>query len=317
MLIVIALLVATAGLPQAREPRPPDTDQTVAVTRGARLSIDNFAGEVIIKTWDRDQLRVQARHPSRTKVDVRTAGTTVTIRSSTSGAPGSVDYEITAPSWMPLKIDGTFNFITVEGTQAEVSANSVRGDVVIRGGNGVTAKSIEGEVIVEGARGRVIASSTNQGIRMTGVAGDISADTNNGSIMLTKVTASNVEVTTINGHIVYEGSVADRGQYRFTTHNGHITATVPETSNVTFVVRTYNGGFSSQHQVKGPPAEEVHRGRRAMYTMGTGSAEMEMETFGGHIRIRRPGAAEPKGKDKEKDKDDKDHDLGNGTVGVR
>ena len=290
MLIVSALLTGLIAFPQAREPRPPDTDQTVSVTRGARLSIDNFAGEVIVKTWDRDQLRVQARHPSRTKVDVRTGATTVTVRANTSGAPGSVDYEITAPAWMPMKIEGTFNFITVEGAQSEVSANTVRGDVIIRGGNGtVLAKSIEGEVVVEGARGRITASSVNQGIRITGVSGDISAETNNGSILMTKITSSAVEATTINGQVVYEGSIADKGRYRFATHNGNITATIPDSSNVSLVMRSYNGGVSVQHDVKGPPSDELRRGRRVTYTLGNGSAEMEMETFGGQIRVRRPG----------------------------
>lgn len=308
MLIATALIAGALALPQARQTRPPETDETVAVTRGARLSIDNFAGEVVVKTWDRDQLRVQARHPARTKVSVRTAPTTVTVHSSTSGAPGSVDYEITAPAWMPMKIDGTYNFITIEGAQSEVSATTVRGDVVIRGGTGtITAKSIEGEVVVDGARGRVVASSVNQGIRITSASGDVTADTNNGSIILTKVASSNVEVTTINGQIVYDGTVVDRGRYRFTTHNGHITATIPETSNVTFVVRSYNGSFQSQHEVKGPPKEETRRGRRLIYTMGTGSAEMEMETFGGHIRVRRPGSAVP-AKDKLKEPKDKRQD---------
>ena len=300
MLITTALIAGALAFPQAREVRPPETDQTVSVTRGARLTIDNFAGEVIVKTWDRDQLRVQARHPSRTKVNIKSGPTTVSVRSHTSGAPGSVDYEITAPAWMPVTIDGTFNFIIVEGAQSEVSANTTRGDVIIRGGSGtVVAKSIEGEVTVEGARGRVTASSVNQGIRITGVTGDITADTNNGSIILTKITSSNVELTTINGQVVYEGTVADRGRYRFTTHNGNITATLPETSNVTFAVRSYSGSFSSQHQVKGPPAEEMQKGRRLIYTLGNGSAEMEMETFGGTIRVRRPGTTT---KEQEKDK---------------
>lgn len=291
MLIATALLAGVLAFPQAREARPPDTDQTVTVTRGARLLIDNFAGEVIVKAWDRDQLRVQARHPSRTKVNIKSSPTTVAVQAHSSGAPGSVDYEISVPAWMPVTIDGTFNFITVEGTQSEVSANTTRGDVIVRGGSGtVVAKSIEGEITVEGARGRVTASSVQQGIRITGVSGDITAETNNGSIILTKVTSPNADVTTINGHIVYEGAIADRGRYRFTTHNGHITATVPETSNVTFVVRTYSGSFTSQYDVKGPPASEAHKGRRLTYTMGNGSAEMEMESFGGHIRIRRPGA---------------------------
>lgn len=299
MLIATVLLAGVLALPQAREARAPDTDQTVTVTRGARLMIDNFAGEVIVKAWDRDQLRVQARHPSRTKVDIKSGPTAVAVRSHSPAAPGSVDYEITAPAWMPVTIDGTFNFITVEGTQSEVSANTTRGDVIVRGGSGtVVAKSIEGEVIVEGARGRVTASSVNQGIRITGVTGDITAETNNGSIILTKITASNVELTTINGQVVYEGSIADRGKYRFTTHNGDITVTVPETSNVTFVVRNYSGSFHSQHDLKGPPTSEMRRGRRLIYTLGNGSAEMEMESFGGAIRIRRPGTAT-----KEKDKD--------------
>lgn len=302
MLISTALLAGALAFPQAREARPPDTDQTVTVTRGARLMIDNFAGEVIVKAWDRDQLRVQARHPSRTKVNIKPSPTTVAVRAHSSGAPGSVDYEITAPAWMPVTIDGTFNFITVEGTLSEVSANTTRGDVIVRGGSGtVVAKSIEGEVTVEGARGRVTASSVNQGIRITDVSGDITADTNNGSIILTKITSSNVELTTINGQVVYEGSIADRGRYRFTTHNGNVTVTVPETSNVTFVVRTYSGSFHSQHEVKGPPADQLRSGRRLIYTLGSGSAEMEMETFGGTIRVRRPGAA-PKEKEKGKDR---------------
>lgn len=294
MWLASAFVIAALSLPQAREQRAPDTDQTVAVTRGARLSIDNFAGEVIVKTWDRDQLRVQARHPSRTKVDVRTGATIVSVRSSTSGAPGSVDYEITAPAWMAMKIEGTYNFITVEGAQNEVSATTTRGDVVIRGGTGaVVARSIDGEVVVEGTRGRVTASAVNEGIRITGVSGDINAETTNGSIIVSKVNSPNAELTTINGQILYEGSVTDRGRYRLTTHNGHVTVTLPETSNVTFIVRTYSGSFSSQLDVKGPPREEARRGRRLTYTLGTGSAEMEIESFGGHVRVRRPGAATP------------------------
>jgi DUF4097 and DUF4098 domain-containing protein YvlB len=242
-----------------------------------------------------------ARHPARTKVDIRPGATTVTVRSHSSGAPGSVDYEITAPAWMALKIEGTYNFVNVEGTQAEVSANTTRGDIVVRGAGAVTAKSIEGEVIVENARGRVSASSVQQGIRLTGVSGDISADTHNGSIILTNVTSSSVELTTINGHIVYEGTVAERGRYRFATHNGHITATIPESSNVTFTVRTYNGRFTSQLPVKDAPGVEPRQGRRLTYTLGNGSAEMEMESFGGHIRVRRPDTGKDKTKDRDKD----------------
>jgi DUF4097 and DUF4098 domain-containing protein YvlB len=303
--LLLSLLAAPFGSPQGGpQARAPQTDQTVTVSRGSRLRVENFAGEVIIKTWDRDQLRVIAHHGSRTKVDVRTVQTGVTVRSSTTGAPGSVDYEITAPSWMPIAVEGTFNFVTVEGSQAEVSVETVRGDVVIRGGTGtISAKSIEGEVSVDGARGRVTASSVNQGIKISNTSGDINAETHNGSVSLTKVTSANAEVATINGHITFDGPIADKGRYRLTTHNGHVTLGIPDTSNVTFIVRTYQGQFSSQIELVGPPRDEAKRGKRLTYTLGNGSAEMEIESFGGSIRIRRQGGAMPPGKDKEKDKD--------------
>jgi DUF4097 and DUF4098 domain-containing protein YvlB len=167
----------------------------------------------------------------------------------------------------------------------------VRGDIVIKGGSGtVVAKSIQGEISVEGARGRINVSSVNEGIRVSDASGDITAETTNGPISLTKITSANVDVTTINGNILFEGTVADKGRYRFTTHNGNITAGLPDNSNVTFVVRTYNGDFSSSLNVTGPPRGEARRGRRVSYTLGSGSAEMEMETFGGTIRLRRPGS---------------------------
>src|SRR5436853_5933613 len=56
-------------------------------------------------------------------------------------------------------------------------SESVRGDIVIKGGTGfVTAKSIEGEIVVEGARGKVSVSSVNEGIKISDTSGEISAD---------------------------------------------------------------------------------------------------------------------------------------------
>jgi DUF4097 and DUF4098 domain-containing protein YvlB len=75
------------------------------------------------------------------------------------------------------------------------------------------------------------------------------------------------------------------------THNGDITMILPESTNATFTVRTYNGDFSSNLPTK--TVGEVRRGRRATYTLGSGAADVELETFGGTIRLRRPGTVQP------------------------
>jgi DUF4097 and DUF4098 domain-containing protein YvlB len=285
---LIASLVAAQPGQDRSSARPPQTDQTVTVPRDARLVIDNFAGEVIIRGGDGDNMRVMARHATRAKVNIRTVPAGIRITSSSDRGPtGSVDYEITAPRWLPIKVGGQFNFVTVEGTQAEVSVDTVRGDVVVRGGNGVTVKSIEGDVTVEGAKGRVTASSVNEGVTVIGSSGEITAETVNGPISLQKIEAGSVEAGTINGDITYDGGASSAGRYRLTTHNGNITVGVPETANATFAVRTYNGSFNSNLPVKGDG--NVRSGRRVTYTLGTGSAEFELESFSGSIRLRKPG----------------------------
>lgn len=281
----------SAATSQSRETRAPQSDQTVNVARGARLTVSNFAGEVMIRAWDRDQVRVIARHGPRSKVNIRQSATVVTISSDTHGAV-SVDYEITAPAWMPIKVDGQFNYVSIDGAQSDVSAETVRGDVVIKGGSGtVVGKSIQGEVHIDGARGKITASSVNEGIRIARSSGDISVETTNGHIAMTGITSPSVEASTVNGHIDFDGTLAPKGRYRFATHNGNITMGIPDDSNVTLTVRTYNGDFTSNLNLSGPPRSEVRRGRRVTYTLGNGSAEMDMESFGGSIRVRRPGSS--------------------------
>ncbi len=285
------VIAATQPAAQERLSRAPLTDQSVAVARGSRLAIDNFAGEVVVRTWDKDLLRVQARHTARTRVVIKTTDNVVRV-GAISRHEGSIDYEITAPAWMPMKIEGQFNHVTVEGAQNEVAVETVKGDIVLKGGSGtITGKTIEGEVVVEGAKGKVNVSSVNEGIKISGTSGDITAETTNGSIALSAIQAGNVEVATVNGNIVYDGPVAAQARYYFTTHNGDIVMTVPEHTNATFTVRTYNGDFSTSLPVKGPDPSQVGRGKRVTYTLGSGGAEVELESFGGAIRLRRTGAA--------------------------
>jgi len=278
------------------QPGAPETDETVAVQKGARLVINNFAGEVVVHTWDRDSVHVTARHRTRTKVNIRQTESGVTISASgTMGPASSVDYDITAPAWMPVRVEGTYNFVTVEGAQAEVSAESVRGDIVVKGGAGfVTAKSIQGEIVVEGSRGRIAAQSVNEAIRITDSTGEITAESTNGAITMTRCSAQSVDASTVNGDITYDGALAASGHYQFNTHNGDISLSIPETANATLTVRTYSGEFRSDVPLKGASAEEMRRGRRVQMTLGSGAADVNIESFGGSIRIRKAGSPERK-----------------------
>ena len=285
---VVALTLAQAQSAPAPRQNAPATDETVAVQKGTRLTVNNFAGEVIFKTWEKDSVHVVARHQARARVNIRQVTGGVNITSSNSMGPSSVDYEITAPAWMPVRIEGTYNFVTIEGAQAEVYANTVRGDVIIRGGTGViTAKSVEGEVDIDGARGKVTVSSVNEKITIANTSGEISAEAVNGDIRMTGIDSKSVDVSTVNGDIVFEGKIADGGHYAFNTHNGDISLGLPDSINATFNLRTYQGSVSSDFTLAGFDRSQAQRGRRVTATLGNGSADVTLETFGGGIRLRK------------------------------
>lgn len=287
-MIVMTVAVALA-LAQAPA-RPPQTDETVAVKRGARLSVDNFAGEVVVHAWDRDAVRVQARHRARTTVNVRTVASGVRVTADSTMGPASVDYDITAPAWMPVKITGTYEFATVDGIQAEVSVETVRGDVTVKGSRGpLFVRSVEGRVNVEDAGGRIDVSSVNEGVRISGTGGDLVAESINGAVTLSRMRASSATVSTVNGDITYDGTLAANGRYEFTSHNGNLVLTLPDGTNATFTVRTYNGGLMTEVPVQGS-REGLERGRAVTLTLGTGAADVSLESFDGEIRIRRAGS---------------------------
>jgi DUF4097 and DUF4098 domain-containing protein YvlB len=276
----------------ARQNRAPQTDQTVPAARGTRLAIENPAGEIVIHAWEKDAVRVQARHRSFTKINIRTDASVISVDAvSDKGPTGSIDYDISVPAWMAIKAEGPYDYISVEGVQGEIAVETVRGDIVLKNVGSAIAKSIEGAIEVDGARGKLTLSSVNEEIKVTGASGEVVADTTNGEVTLTRMEGNGVEVATVNGDIVFEGRLADRGRYSFTNHNGDIELLVAENSNATFNVRTYSGEFSTGLPVKGPDASQVRRGRRVSYTLGNGSAEVELESFGGDIKLRRPGAA--------------------------
>ena len=288
--LMSALLMQTPA--DARHNRAPQTDQTVPAARGTRLLIENQAGEVIVHVWDRDAVRVQARHNTRATINLRTGTGVINIDAVTEKGPsGSVDYDISAPSWMPIKIEGQYAYVSVEGVQGEISIETVRGDIVLKNIGPAIAKTIEGAIQVDGARGKLTLSSVNEDIKVTGASGELVAETTNGDVSLTGMGSPGVEVASVNGDIVYDGTLASSGHYSFTNHNGDVELTVPENSNATFNVRSYSGEFTTSLPVKGPDSSQVRRGRRVSYTLGNGAADVDLESFGGDIKLRRAGAA--------------------------
>jgi len=272
------------------------TDQTVQVTKGTKLTVNNFSGDVNVKTWDKDAVRVQADHSDREVIDIKPVDQTLTIRSRSTrgGPPRSLDYTITVPTWMGVNISGTYADVTADGVGGDVTVETTHGDITIKGGSGVISlKSLRGTISLEKAKGRIEIRAMNEGIRLADISGDLSAESTNGSIVLDRVDSSNVDLYTVNGSISYDGPIKDQGLYRLTTHNGLVALAIPERANITLSARTYNGSIRASFPLPGGDPNNERRSRRTTLTVGNGSAHIELESFSGNIALRRPNEPRP------------------------
>jgi len=282
---------------QARPGGPdtsPKSDQTVDAVKGTRLVLSNNAGEVVVRTWDQDKVRIQATHGPRDTITAETTDMTLRIRTrSTRGPSGLVDYQVTVPKWMPVNLSGTYLDATIEGTTAEVTVETVHGNARITGGTGsVTVRSVEGIITIDKASGRVQATTVNESIRVTNSTGEITAETTNGDIVIDNAQSANLEASTVNGDVMFNGTIRDSGVYRLTTHGGDIRVGLGGAANATIFVRTFQGDFSADFPIQLPDGQTARSGsKRFNFTLGNGSARIETQSFNGDIVLARKAIA--------------------------
>jgi DUF4097 and DUF4098 domain-containing protein YvlB len=297
--VLLILVTATLALTA-----PQQVDTTVAAGRGQRLDLNAYGGEITVRAWNRNAVRVEATAEDRDRVEVSSTATAVSVRTQgRHGPPSEVNLKISAPPWMALKVSGVHTSIKVEGVRAPVTAETVEGEVDVTGGDGlVSLRSVQGSVSLRNAKGRISVNSVNEDVNVVNSSGEIVAETVNGEIKLQIIEAATVDANTVNGEICYVGPIRNGGRYSFSTHNGDITLTVAEGTNASVAVSTYNGEFESEFPV---PLQGTRKGKGFNFTLGSGSAQVTLESFQGTIQLVRPGSM--KDHDCKEDKDSERH----------
>jgi DUF4097 and DUF4098 domain-containing protein YvlB len=266
------------------------TDTIVELRGASRLELENDGGQVVVRTWDRDAVRIQADHSSRTFIEIDRSGDVLEIEPDAERGPATVvDFELTVPSSLDLDIEGMFTDVTIEGANGEVEVETLQGNIRILGGRGtIVAEATNGEITVEGAEGTIEVASVSQGIEVVNSSGEILAESVGGSIVMRGITASSVDAGTVGGRIHYEGDIQDGGRYFFGSHGGRVTLQLPGGVNAIVTAVSLTGSVRVDYP--GAPTEFSPR-ERDSFTLGTGSARIEAETFSGGIVIERSGGS--------------------------
>ncbi len=281
--ILVAMVAAAPALQQ---------DTTVPVDPRGRLRMEGVHGDVVIHTWDRPEMKVHVSDGERTRLRVSAGGPTVNLGLEPAsgfwtGRNAAGDFEVTIPITMSIAVSGPNGDVHIDGTQGEVSIETANGDVQLRGGAGmVTIRTVSGDVTVSQARARTEVHATSGDVQLSQVTGDVVAETVNGDISLQQIDATSVQASTVSGDVHYEGTVKDGGRYSLSSHNGDITFTMPPGAGAVIGVNTFSGDFNTDIPVQ---LTEQRQGRRFSFTLGSGGARVELESFSGDIHLARPG----------------------------
>ncbi len=262
-------------------------DTTVAVGEGTRLKVHNMRGEVSLTTWSRNAVRVAADLERGARVPVDLRGSILSVRPQHRHGHSEVDLDITVPAWMSVEVSGTFNDVTIEGVGGEVVVETTHGEIYVVGGRGlISLETVNGEVTLSRAVGEARIHSTNGEVTVFDLEGELSAETLNGDVELRNIRSASVSVYTINGDVDYDGTIESNGRYSFETHNGDIRLNVPADANASVTVATARGEFESDCPVR---ISGIRGARQFSFSIGNGSAEVELQSFGGTIELSTRG----------------------------
>jgi hypothetical protein len=279
----VAVFAATLAL----APQQP-FDTTFAVRSAGTLRLDNRQGSIAVDSWERDEVRVRARTAGNTRVRLDREGSIVELDASGRRGPaGTADWEITVPRRFDVEIDAFNSNIQVTGVEGDVQAETTNGSIVLTAIRGrINAESTQGRITIRDSRGELHAETVNQGIDVSGHDGEIHAETVNGGIQMDGIRSASVDAETVNGNVQYDGEIRDGGRYALSTHNGAIVLFVPTAANADVTVETFRGEIDSEFpiRIQGGTGSRRH----LEFTIGSGGARIELASFGGSVRLRRP-----------------------------
>lgn len=264
------------------------TDTTVAIHGATRLALSSSEGTITVQTWNRDAIRIEADHDDDTRIEIDQGGRSIRVRARARYGPSEVSWKLTVPAELALDLSSQSGDVKVAGTKGEVAIATVEGSITVQGGGGfISLQSVEGDIALSETSGRVRITTVDGKIELRHAQVELKASAVDGDITLDGIESTDAEVNTVDGAIRYEGAIRRGGRYTLSSHDGDVTV-IAATIDADVTVSTFSGDFESDYPVTLSGTQ--NRGRMN-FTLGSGGARLDLESFDGTVALRKSGGA--------------------------
>ena len=291
MILRTTLLAALVAATPALAATP--IDETRPLAADGRVSIDNVKGRIVVRTWDRaevrvtgslgdgveklvidgdrDELRIEVKYPNRSRnTEPTMLVVQVPLQAELEIETVSADIDVHGVAPRELSLQSVSGDIVANGAPRRASVESVSGDVNLTfNSSEVEASTVSGDLVVAG--------------RLTGeasvetVSGDLRFDSR--GERLRKFSAGSVS-----GNIAARLALAEAGEIRMESVSGDLGLDLPKDLSAEVTGESFSGDLSAprakiQREDFGPGSSFHQR-------YGDGKGEIRLETFSGDARLR-------------------------------
>jgi len=247
---VIALWILGA-LPLAASAAEGSIDRTVPAEPQGEVSISNVSGEIVVRGWDRNEVKVTGDLGDDVeRVDVETIGGRTIIKVVVPHG-GSNDSEATLEVQVPR-----MSSVEVSAVSADVSSRSVQGTQRIKtvsgeisadvAGDNSEVRSVSGDISVHGA-GKPVAlrlSSVSGSIELNNAAGKLDVVTVSGDARLQLGEVSEVRGRTTSGTFELRGQLAVDGRVDVEAVSGDLPLRLPSAGSYSTEIESFSGDIT-------------------------------------------------------------------------
>ena len=294
--VLLTALLVGAAIPapaQSRRDRDEDyqssIDTTFTFDKRGTVSLSVGSGEIIVRSWNRDQIHVRARS-ERSVIRMDATPTRVSLDLSRPRG-GDTRFEVTVPVGVRISARATNGDISISGTKGSVEARTQSGDLNVEDvADMVDLGSLSGDIVATGLSGNIDISAVSGDLTLSDVTGDVEATSVSGDIDLRNVVARYVRAKSTSGDVTYDGSIDSTGRYELGSHSGSVYLVIPQTTGALLTVSTYTGAIESDFPITLKPGEHgIGTSKRFTFEIGKGDARISAESFSGDITIRSKG----------------------------
>lgn len=296
-----SLLALTSGNAYAHE-QDSDRDgdsRNVNETRNAKadgeVRIDNLAGTIHIRGWDKNQVRVTGtlgEGVDHLEFNSDDSGVSIRVVLPHGGRGNceecSADLEIELPQASRIEVSTVSADIEAKDLTGPQQLGTVSGNLILDStATRADIRSVSGDVTVSGSakNARVIANSVSGTVRVTGVDGSLHAESVSGDVKVGNSRLSGIEMSSTSGNLTYEGGLQKGGDYEFHNVSGDIVLTLGSSPSAHFDMSSFSGDIDNSFGPRPTRVSKYSPGMELHFTNGGGDAMVSARTLSGDIRI--------------------------------